>query len=55
MFQDKIFDERKLVSISSLKGVKDVYKPQRKFKRSQSVKKQDEETRVHSTLLEYGR
>lgn len=33
----------------------DVYRPQRRYKRHDADKLYDEETRVHSTLLEYGR
>ena len=36
-------------------GVKDAYKPQRRYKRHDASSIHDEETRVHSTLLEYGR
>lgn len=34
----------------------EVYKPQRKYKRQRNAEELlDEESRVHSTLLEYGR
>eukprot|EP00118_Oscarella_pearsei_P004318 m.18277 g.18277 ORF g.18277 m.18277 type:complete len:643 (+) comp27630_c0_seq1:1-1929(+) len=39
----------------AVKGVQEVYKPQRKFKRPSSRSGEDEATQVHSTLLEYGR
>ncbi|XP_061186128.1 coiled-coil domain-containing protein 93-like isoform X4 [Saccostrea echinata] len=53
--EDVVFEELKEKSTTSLSNVKDVYKPQRRYKRQNVDQLKDEETRVHSTLLEYGR
>ncbi|XP_062573509.1 coiled-coil domain-containing protein 93-like isoform X1 [Saccostrea cucullata] len=53
--EDVVFEELKEKSTASLADVKDVYKPQRRYKRQNVDQLKDEETRVHSTLLEYGR
>ena len=42
-------------AIKAVRDIKDTYKPQRRYKRHDAGSIQDEETRVHSTLLEYGR
>ncbi|XP_067649707.1 coiled-coil domain-containing protein 93-like [Haliotis asinina] len=53
--EDQAFEEVKPKALSTVGGVKDVYKPQRQYRRSDNAKLMNEETRVHSTLLEYGR
>ncbi|XP_063964183.1 coiled-coil domain-containing protein 93-like [Lytechinus pictus] len=53
--EDVDFDNRKDTSISTVGEVKDSYKAQRKYRRSDAHKLRDEELRVQSTLLEYGR
>lgn len=42
-------------AIGAVTDIKETYKPQRRYKRHDASSIQDEETRVHSTLLEYGR
>ncbi|XP_071154810.1 coiled-coil domain-containing protein 93-like isoform X4 [Mytilus edulis] len=42
-------------STDSVANVKENYKPQRRYRRPDAENLKDEETRVHSTLLEYGR
>ncbi|VDI76881.1 Hypothetical predicted protein [Mytilus galloprovincialis] len=42
-------------STDSVASVKENYKPQRRYRRPDAENLKDEETRVHSTLLEYGR
>jgi len=37
-----------------MKGLKETYKPQRRYRKPESVTQTDEETRVRTTLLEYG-
>nr|XP_022310578.1 coiled-coil domain-containing protein 93-like isoform X3 [Crassostrea virginica] len=53
--EDVLFEELKEKSTNSVSQVKEVYKPQRRYKRQNVDQLRDEETRVHSTLLEYGR
>ncbi|KAJ8415239.1 hypothetical protein AAFF_G00009370 [Aldrovandia affinis] len=54
--EDDEFMQRKEKAIRTVVHVSDVYKPQRKYKRQVDAGKLiDEESRVHSTLLEYGR
>ncbi|KAI8788977.1 coiled-coil domain-containing protein 93 [Biomphalaria glabrata] len=55
MPEDELFEKGKEKSLETLSNVKDVYKPQRKYRRHDVDKLKDEETRVQSTLLEYGR
>ncbi|PIK53848.1 putative coiled-coil domain-containing protein [Apostichopus japonicus] len=52
--QDIEFESQKPNSVSSGK-IKDVYRPQRKYRRAETHKLKDEESRIQSTLLEYGR
>ncbi|XP_012675252.2 coiled-coil domain-containing protein 93 isoform X2 [Clupea harengus] len=54
--QDEAFVQRKNKAVKTVEDVSDVYKPQRRYKR-QCVAGEllDEESQVHSTLLEYGR
>ena len=35
--------------------LQDAYRPQRRYRRHDFTKHEDEETRVHLTILEYGR
>ncbi|KAI1899384.1 hypothetical protein AGOR_G00061220 [Albula goreensis] len=54
--EDDEFMQRKEKAIRTVVEVSDVYKPQRKYKRQVDAGELiDEESRVHSTLLEYGR
>nr|XP_015214065.1 PREDICTED: coiled-coil domain-containing protein 93 isoform X1 [Lepisosteus oculatus] len=54
--EDDDFMLRKEKAIKTITDVSEVYKPQRKYKRQDDAGKlEDEESRVHSTLLEYGR
>ncbi|XP_053553988.1 coiled-coil domain-containing protein 93 isoform X2 [Bombina bombina] len=54
--EDDEFVNKKEQAMKSLTDTFDVYKPQRKYKRhGDSTELTDEESRVHSTLLEYGR
>lgn len=53
--QDIAFDENKEKSFATVDGVKTTYRPQRKYRRQDVDRIHDEETRVQSTLLEYGR
>nr|XP_034309744.1 coiled-coil domain-containing protein 93 isoform X1 [Crassostrea gigas] len=55
MPEDVMFEEMKEKATNSVSEVKEVYKPQRRYKRQNVDSLKDEETRVHSTLLEYGR
>nr|KAG5698060.1 hypothetical protein BaRGS_016708 [Batillaria attramentaria] len=52
---DIAFEAVKPKATTTVKTVKEAYKPQRRYKRHDADKLRDEETRVHSTLLEYGR
>ncbi|XP_013408338.2 coiled-coil domain-containing protein 93 [Lingula anatina] len=53
--EDELFEQLKEKAVSSVSAVKDVYKPQRRYRRHDADKIKEEEMRVHSTLLEYGR
>ncbi|XP_064167655.1 coiled-coil domain-containing protein 93 isoform X1 [Anguilla rostrata] len=54
--EDDEFTQRKEKAIKTVVDVCDVYKPERKYKRQADAGElTDEESRVHSTLLEYGR
>uniref|UniRef100_A0A8C6MJF3 Coiled-coil domain-containing protein 93 n=1 Tax=Nothobranchius furzeri TaxID=105023 RepID=A0A8C6MJF3_NOTFU len=54
--EDEEFFQRKDKAAGAVLDVQDVYKPQRKYRRQRDAEQlQDEESRVHSTLLEYGR
>ncbi|XP_071811815.1 coiled-coil domain-containing protein 93-like isoform X2 [Apostichopus japonicus] len=53
--QDIEFESQKPNSVSSVGKIKDVYRPQRKYRRAETHKLKDEESRIQSTLLEYGR
>ncbi|XP_052795067.1 coiled-coil domain-containing protein 93-like isoform X2 [Mya arenaria] len=53
--QDVAFLAVKDKAIGTVSNVKDVYKPERKYRRHDADKLRDEESRVQSTLLEYGR
>uniref|UniRef100_A0A1X7TSN4 Coiled-coil domain-containing protein 93 n=2 Tax=Amphimedon queenslandica TaxID=400682 RepID=A0A1X7TSN4_AMPQE len=53
--KDRQFNDMKPTATGSIGDVKSIYKPQRQYRRPASVKESDEETQVHSTLLEYGR
>ncbi|XP_038044397.1 coiled-coil domain-containing protein 93-like [Patiria miniata] len=53
--EDVEFEERKSKSVDTISSVKDVYKPQRRYRRADAHRMREEEMRVQSTLLEYGR
>ncbi|XP_038281509.1 coiled-coil domain-containing protein 93 isoform X1 [Canis lupus familiaris] len=54
--EDDDFIKRKEKAIKTVVDLSDVYKPRRKYKRQQGAEELlDEESRVHATLLEYGR
>ncbi|XP_069011293.1 coiled-coil domain-containing protein 93 isoform X1 [Embiotoca jacksoni] len=54
--EDEEFLQRKDKAVRAVLDVLEVYKPQRKYRRQREAGElQDEESRVHSTLLEYGR
>uniref|UniRef100_A0A1A8EPP6 Coiled-coil domain-containing protein 93 n=1 Tax=Nothobranchius korthausae TaxID=1143690 RepID=A0A1A8EPP6_9TELE len=54
--EDEEFFQRKDKATRAVLDVQDVYKPQRKYRRQRDAQQlQDEDSRVHSTLLEYGR
>ncbi|XP_055008214.1 LOW QUALITY PROTEIN: coiled-coil domain-containing protein 93 [Boleophthalmus pectinirostris] len=54
--EDVEFEKRKGKAVKTVLEVLDVYKPQRKYRRQRDAADlTDEESRVHSTLLEYGR
>ncbi|XP_027710481.1 coiled-coil domain-containing protein 93 isoform X2 [Vombatus ursinus] len=54
--QDDDFLQRKEKSIKTVTDIFDVYKPRRKYRRQKGAEELlDEESRVHTTLLEYGR
>nr|XP_004659788.1 coiled-coil domain-containing protein 93 isoform X1 [Jaculus jaculus]XP_045005262.1 coiled-coil domain-containing protein 93 isoform X1 [Jaculus jaculus] len=54
--EDDEFMKRKDKAIKTIVDLTDVYKPRRKYKRQQGAEELlDEESRVHATLLEYGR
>ncbi|KAM4558357.1 coiled-coil domain-containing protein 93 isoform 2-T3 [Odontesthes bonariensis] len=54
--EDEEFLQKKDKAVRAVLDVLEVYKPQRKYRRQKDAGEQlDEESRVHSTLLEYGR
>ncbi|XP_072300310.1 coiled-coil domain-containing protein 93 isoform X2 [Eucyclogobius newberryi] len=54
--EDVEFEQRKGKAVKTVLEVLDVYKPQRKYRRQRDASDlTDEESRVYSTLLEYGR
>ncbi|XP_042113952.1 coiled-coil domain-containing protein 93 isoform X2 [Peromyscus maniculatus bairdii] len=54
--EDDDFIKRKDKAIKTVVDLSDTYKPRRKYRRQQGAEELlDEESRVHSTLLEYGR
>ncbi|NWS47923.1 CCD93 protein, partial [Probosciger aterrimus] len=54
--QDDEFMQRKEKAIKAVTDIFEVYKPQRKYKRQKGAEELlDEESKVHATLLEYGR
>ncbi|XP_062434552.1 coiled-coil domain-containing protein 93 isoform X2 [Rhea pennata] len=54
--QDDEFIQRKEKAIKTVTDIFEVYKPQRKYKRQEGAEELlDEESKVHATLLEYGR
>ncbi|XP_041638331.1 coiled-coil domain-containing protein 93 isoform X2 [Cheilinus undulatus] len=54
--EDEEFNQRKDKAKKAVLDVLDVYKPQRRYRRQRDAGELlDEESRVHSTLLEYGR
>uniref|UniRef100_F6TUC2 Coiled-coil domain-containing protein 93 n=1 Tax=Monodelphis domestica TaxID=13616 RepID=F6TUC2_MONDO len=54
--EDDDFLQRKEKSIKTVIDIFDVYKPRRKYRRQKGAEELlDEESRVHTTLLEYGR
>ncbi|CAO2636614.1 Coiled-coil domain-containing protein 93 [Lemmus lemmus] len=54
--EDDDFVKRKDKAIKTVVDLSDTYKPRRKYRRQQGAEEPlDEESRVHSTLLEYGR
>ncbi|XP_037542680.1 coiled-coil domain-containing protein 93 isoform X2 [Nematolebias whitei] len=54
--EDEDFLQRKGKAVRAVQDVLEVYKPQRKYRRQRDAGQLlDEESRVHSTLLEYGR
>ncbi|CAI5670751.1 unnamed protein product [Oreochromis niloticus] len=56
VIQDNEFLQRKDKAVRAVLDVLEVYKPQRKYRRHRNAEELlDEESRVHSTLLEYGR
>ncbi|KAI0211686.1 Coiled-coil domain-containing protein 93 [Lamellibrachia satsuma] len=55
MPEDTVFQEMKEKAADAITEVKTVYRPQRKYRRHDAHRLRDEETRVQSTLLEYGR
>uniref|UniRef100_A0A8C0GKN3 Coiled-coil domain-containing protein 93 n=1 Tax=Chelonoidis abingdonii TaxID=106734 RepID=A0A8C0GKN3_CHEAB len=54
--EDDEFMQRKEKAIKTVTNIFEVYKPQRKYKRQAGAEELlDEESKVHATLLEYGR
>ncbi|CAM9609447.1 unnamed protein product, partial [Rangifer tarandus platyrhynchus] len=54
--EDDDFIKRKEKAIRTVVDLSDAYKPRRKYKRQQGAEElPDEESRIHATLLEYGR
>ncbi|CAH3193118.1 unnamed protein product, partial [Porites evermanni] len=52
--QDDEFNVRKPKCISGMEGLKETYKPRRRYRKPESMSQTDEETKVRTTLLEYG-
>lgn len=52
--QDLEFNTKKPKCIIGMKSLKDTYKPQRRYRKPESMAQTDEETQVRTTLLEYG-
>ncbi|XP_068741608.1 coiled-coil domain-containing protein 93-like isoform X2 [Montipora capricornis] len=52
--EDKEFLTRKPKCVSGMEILKETYKPRRRYRKPESISKSDEETRVRTTLLEYG-
>uniref|UniRef100_A0A8C5BQT5 Coiled-coil domain-containing protein 93 n=1 Tax=Gadus morhua TaxID=8049 RepID=A0A8C5BQT5_GADMO len=56
VIQDEDFLQKKGRAVKAVLDISEVYKPRRKYKRQvEAGELLDEESRVHSTLLEYGR
>ncbi|XP_045143344.1 coiled-coil domain-containing protein 93 isoform X1 [Echinops telfairi] len=54
--EDDDFMKRKAKAIKTVVDIADVYKPRRKYRRQRGAEELlDEESRIHATLLEYGR
>ncbi|XP_072029875.1 coiled-coil domain-containing protein 93-like [Amphiura filiformis] len=53
--EDVEFEGRKDKSVGTVNEVKDAYKPQRRYRRADAHRLREEELKVQSTLLEYGR
>ncbi|XP_008944434.1 PREDICTED: coiled-coil domain-containing protein 93, partial [Merops nubicus] len=54
--EDDEFMQRKEKAIKTVTDIFEIYKPQRKYKRQKGAEELlDEESKVHATLLEYGR
>ncbi|NXD82854.1 CCD93 protein, partial [Halcyon senegalensis] len=54
--EDDEFMQRKEKAMKTVTDIAEVYKPQRKYKRQKGAEELlDEESKVHATLLEYGR
>ncbi|XP_037253020.1 coiled-coil domain-containing protein 93 [Falco biarmicus] len=54
--EDDEFMQRKEKAVKAVTDICEVYKPQRKYKRQKGAEELlDEESKVHATLLEYGR
>ncbi|NXI73057.1 CCD93 protein, partial [Anseranas semipalmata] len=54
--EDDEFMQRKEKAVKTVTDIFEVYKPQRKYKRQKGAEELlDEESKVHATLLEYGR
>ncbi|KAG1680461.1 Coiled-coil domain-containing protein 93 [Nymphon striatum] len=52
---DVQYDETKSINIQTIDSVNNTYDPWRRYRRQGALNLKDEFTRVHSTLLEYGR
>lgn len=52
--KDDEFSTRKPKCIFGMENLKETYKPRRRYRKPESITKTDEETRVRTTLLEYG-
>ena len=53
--KNALYKPQSCVTLPVFIVVQNVYKPQRRYRKPLTSKKVDEETKVHSTLLEYGR